>query len=336
MRRVCEGLHRPGAGALALGAAGVLALGLAGRAALRLRTPASPYGSLTDLPDGARVHAIARHGTADGATVVFENALVCAGTEWLHVIGQLAPDRSCLAYDRPGTGWSPGGPDPARPETYPDVLRELLAVLELPPPYILVGHSVGGLLIRVFARRYPELVAGLVFVDASHPDQFERSRIQRDGMPWIRQRLAGNAVRSAFGLDGLGLSVSETAALPAEAAAATTAMFGRPGPWLGAYREARAVEGPWSEAARGLTSLPGAPVAVVTAGDTVARDPAHLVLQRELAGLSDHSRHDVVDEASHESLVMRPSHAAAVVAAIEWVEESRVRTGTPADRRTAP
>ncbi|MGC5000829.1 MULTISPECIES: hypothetical protein [unclassified Streptomyces] len=68
------------------------------------------------------------------------------------------------------------------------------------------------------------------------------------------------------------------------------------------------------------------PVAVVTAGDTVARDPAHLGLQRELLELSSRHRHHVVDEASHESVVMHESHSSAVIDALRWTAAASLGT----------
>lgn len=77
----------------------------------------------------------------------------------------------CL-YDRAGLGTS----DPAKklPRTFTDVaddLHQLLKASETPGPYVLVGHSLGGMNILVYAERYPDEVAGVVLVDTAHPDQ---------------------------------------------------------------------------------------------------------------------------------------------------------------------
>ncbi|MEU5975976.1 alpha/beta hydrolase [Streptomyces sp. NPDC047315] len=298
--------------------AGVVAAGAGVRAALRLGSRPGPYGSLVGLPGGRRFHALWQHGAPDGPTVVFENALVCSATEWKWVIDALGPDTSYLAYDRAGTGWTPPNRGGADIDAYTTSLRELLHALRLPAPYVLVGHSVGGLLIRAFTARHPDLVAGLVFVDSSHPDQWARSEVQRTGMPWIRQRLLTHVGKAMLGLHGSVTQVSETSSLPDGAGAATAALLDLPGPWLGAYREAQQVETAWSESARSLTSVAPKPVAVVTAGETVRRDPVHRDLQGELAALSNRHRHTQVDEASHESVVMRAAHAVTVTEAVRW------------------
>ncbi|OZM73076.1 hypothetical protein CFN78_12735 [Amycolatopsis antarctica] len=130
-------------------------------------------------PAGRREWAVGRLRQCDGLPV----------SEWSWVLHGLGRDVPCLAYDRPGNGWSPAVVRGQDAEVVATRLRDLINTLGLPSPVVLVGHSVGGLLIRSFARRYPELVPGPVFVDSSRPDQMIRSGPQRDGLPWIRQNL---------------------------------------------------------------------------------------------------------------------------------------------------
>ena len=78
------------------------------------------------------------------------------------------------AYDRANLGLSDKAP---KPRTFEDMTRDLHALLVNAPiegPYILVGHSMGGMLVRLFADQYPEEVAGLVLVDSAHPDMGDR------------------------------------------------------------------------------------------------------------------------------------------------------------------
>jgi len=79
-------------------------------------------------------------------------------------------------YDRAGISHSDSGP---RPRTVQDVVTDLYALLhtaQVPGPYLLVGHSLGGLIVRLYASLYPEEVVGLVLLDSSHPDQLDRER----------------------------------------------------------------------------------------------------------------------------------------------------------------
>jgi pimeloyl-ACP methyl ester carboxylesterase len=77
-------------------------------------------------------------------------------------------------HDRAGLGWSY---EPPAPRSASDLAKDLQAVARhaaIAPPYVLVGHSIGGFNVRAFAHRFPAEVAGIVLVDSSHPDQWTR------------------------------------------------------------------------------------------------------------------------------------------------------------------
>lgn len=110
------------------------------------------------------------------STVVFENG----GGPPLEMWGKVQPDVSRFAktvsYDRAGVGLSEDGPPPRDGRQIAKELRDALRAAGLPPPYVLVGASLGGLYIRVFAGTYPEDVSGMVLVDPTHdPEGIERS-----------------------------------------------------------------------------------------------------------------------------------------------------------------
>ena len=109
-------------------------------------------------------------------TIVLETGMGPTIDTWAPIFDSLAAISSTFAYNRPGYGNS-GLKNP--PRSVKEVARQLHDNLEATgqkPPYLLVGHSAGGLYIHMFARLYPEEVAGLVFLDASHPGQFEYFR----------------------------------------------------------------------------------------------------------------------------------------------------------------
>lgn len=81
-----------------------------------------------------------------------------------------------LSYDRPGLGVSGQNSEPRTFDIFAKDLDELLQVKEIPPPYILVGHSMGGLFIRYYADLHPESIVGLVFLDTSHEGWFQYIR----------------------------------------------------------------------------------------------------------------------------------------------------------------
>ncbi|UCI07188.1 alpha/beta fold hydrolase [Mesorhizobium sp. B1-1-8] len=106
-------------------------------------------------------------------TVVLETGLGAESEEWTSVQNAVASFARIFRYDRAGRGASDRAPTPRDAYVIVDELRGLLRKADVPAPYVLVGQSLGGLLMRVFAQRYPADVVGLVLVDSMHEDQFD-------------------------------------------------------------------------------------------------------------------------------------------------------------------
>ena len=107
--------------------------------------------------------------------MVFESGLGGTYLDWARVQPEVSRFARACSYDRAGYGWSEPGPEPRDARRIARELDALLARAKIPPPYVLVGHSFGGLAIRMFAsRKERRAVAGLVLVDAAHEDQFQR------------------------------------------------------------------------------------------------------------------------------------------------------------------
>jgi pimeloyl-ACP methyl ester carboxylesterase len=113
---------------------------------------------------GSRIHAMVT-GYRSGPAVVFESGMGEDATTWSDVQPVVARLHPTVAYDRPGLGKSAATSRNRDAATLASDLHELLHNLNVPPPYILVGHSLGGFVLRVFAHTYPQETAGLVFVD---------------------------------------------------------------------------------------------------------------------------------------------------------------------------
>ncbi len=109
-----------------------------------------------------------------GPTVVIDSGLGGSSLEWIKVQRSLARHVRVCSYDRAGYGWSEPGPLPRTTSRIVDELFQLLKNANIAGPYVLVGHSFGGYTAQLFANRYPDETAGLVLVDSSHPEQFER------------------------------------------------------------------------------------------------------------------------------------------------------------------
>ncbi|WP_348695613.1 alpha/beta hydrolase family protein [Duganella fentianensis] len=131
--------------------------------------PAMAALAATTLIDGRQVEYLTlKHSTAP-YTVVFENGSRVTLDKWDKVIEGVAPQASVFAYNRPGYGKSESTPAARDGLNIVEELRHNLQHEGLKPPYILVGHSLGGLYVQLFAKRHPEEVAGIVLVDALYP-----------------------------------------------------------------------------------------------------------------------------------------------------------------------
>ncbi|MBB5223773.1 pimeloyl-ACP methyl ester carboxylesterase [Amaricoccus macauensis] len=144
---------------------GVIALALAAAGP----APAA-HGGLYGV-DGQNLH-VERLGTS-GPGVVFESGLGGDSHAWDKVAGPISGFARVILYDRAGLGQSLPlhAADPATAETVAKRLHALLDAVGVPPPWILVGHSLGGLYLQMFARTYPHDVAGLVLLDSTIAEQ---------------------------------------------------------------------------------------------------------------------------------------------------------------------
>lgn len=100
-------------------------------------------------------------------TVIFESGFASDLAVWKRVAPDIAKSAKVFVYSRAGIGKSDPRPEPRTPQRSSFELDEVVAAAQLKGPFILVGHSYGGYLIRLFAARHPEQVAGMVFVDPS-------------------------------------------------------------------------------------------------------------------------------------------------------------------------
>jgi pimeloyl-ACP methyl ester carboxylesterase len=184
-------------------------------------------------------------------------------------------------------------------------LRRAFAAAAAEPPYVLAGHSLDGLFVRVFAEEHPDEVAGVVLLDSAHPDESARlglpgpltSRGERFGMHlavWAAQLGLGGVLRWAVRRQ------EPVRHLPEADRRAVGRQSVMPHHLRTMLREATAW-GVICDQTRRRTSLGGLPLLVVSAGQM---EPGWLELQRELPALSAHSMQVMVDGASHDALIM--------------------------------
>ena len=142
----------------------LLALGAAFLAACSSRVPARVV-----TVNGHQVE-IATAGAGGAATVVFEAGLGEDWTHWDEVASKVALQTRVFAYSRPGFGASDPPTTPRDPKQIVEELRTLLASQGYAPPYLIVGHSMGGTYMELFAKSHADEVVGVVLVDPRHRD----------------------------------------------------------------------------------------------------------------------------------------------------------------------
>ncbi len=145
---------------------------------------ASISGVTTSSLDGRQVEHVV---TGQGApAVVFENGLGGRLQWWAEVLPAIAQETTVFAYNRAGTGTSTEASTPRDGDAIVEELRRNLRDTGITPPYVLVGHSLGGLYMQLYARRYPHEVAGLVLVDSTHPEQLKGAGAKENWPTWIK------------------------------------------------------------------------------------------------------------------------------------------------------
>jgi|CZKF01.1.fsa_nt_gi pimeloyl-ACP methyl ester carboxylesterase len=143
-------------------------------------------------------------------TVLFEAGIAATHLNWFHIQEPVSLYASTVSYDRGGLGWSSPCRTPRTPANIAAELHQLLEGASIKPPYILVGHSFGGLVMRRFALNYPEEVAGMVLVDPMRIEEWppldpaKQSELNRGkklfrvAIPFARIGVARLAVSSLF------------------------------------------------------------------------------------------------------------------------------------------
>lgn len=294
-------------------------------------------GALVDIGT-RRIHLDCRGQGAP--VVVFEAGLDTYGSlSWRPIHDSVAATTRTCAYDRAGVMWSDPSPDPRNGVTVAQDLHAALAAANETGPFVLVGHSLGGPYAMTYTKYFPDQVAGLVFVDASHPDQFHRFaeitgkavepplgalRVLRaltpTGLPRLLSGLTRNKsipddvnrVLAAYFATSLGPMIDEAGSLSASLVEAGTirTLGNRPLVVLTAMQ-------PLDSA--GLASMQ------MTAEQGVQFRQVWRTLQIDQASWSTTSRHELFPEAGHYVQIDRPD---AVIRAVRDVVQS-IRTGAP-------
>src|SRR5215216_1895068 len=283
-----------------------------------------PPGQLVDV-GGYRLHI---NCVGEGSpTVILEAANLGMSAHWVRVQQQLAQTTRVCAYDRAGLGWSERGPEPRDARQISGELHTLLKGADIEGPYVVVGHSYGGLYSQMYAARYSEEVAGVALIDSSHPEQFTREPEGRAMYEQTRRIGAVLPFLTRLGVFRLSNFFPAHPDLPPQQREQIEA-FNSSTQHLGTTVEEFRATPETSAQVRRTGSLGDKPLAVITAGE---QSSDWLEMQEELAALSPNSIHRVVDGATHESLLYDKRDSQVSSAAIEQVVQA-VRTDRPLTR----
>jgi pimeloyl-ACP methyl ester carboxylesterase len=233
-------------------------------------------------------------------TVVLQPGAGGSSSDFGWIAPVVAADTRVCVYDRAGRGgseWADGTQDGSRIATD---LRTLLRRGNVPGPYVMAGHSFGGLYTLTFAARYPDEVAGMVLVDSTAPASGAASPGDDPSSSDILKRVS--ALLSASARLGLGKFVGLSGSTTSNAIAMRSTI------------DEYLLAGPSANEAASLTDFDDKPLVVLTAGD--GNDADKQAKQDKLAALSTNSAHRVVGGATHPSLIFDKQDAAETTQAI--------------------
>lgn len=261
-----------------------------------------PPGRLVDV-GGFRLHV---NCTGSGSpTVVIDAGWGGFSADWSWVQPEVAKTTRICTYDRAGLGWSEAGPAPRDARQLTAELHALLELAGIPGPYVLVGHSLGGLNVRVFAASYPSDVAGLVLIDSMSPDQFTQPPAPPEDPASRAPSLP--TVIARFGVARL---LTGPAKLPAGVVKAQQAFSVTPRAVQAFVDEGQGLPASAVQA-RAITALGNLPLIVLSRG--LDRDEKWDAMQAGLTGLSSDSRRIFADKSGHDIEFDQPEAATSAI-----------------------
>ena len=264
-----------------------------------------PPGHLVDI-GGHRLHLWC---TGDGTpAVILDTGLGGSSADWGFVQPDVARFTRVCSYDRAGAGYSDPGPSPRTARRIASELAELLARGGIDGPVVLVGASIAGFDVRVFASDYPQRAAGLVLVDASHEDQAHE-------VPWMARFIPLLSTTGVLRLFGVSFGQRLELLAPSVRQFAQATSFRAAG-YQAAADEIIHVRESASEVRSSRRKLT-IPVLVITGGRRADEDWREL--QRDQASLSERGCLTIAQESGHVVAIDQPG---VVVDAIRTVVEA--------------
>jgi pimeloyl-ACP methyl ester carboxylesterase len=288
----------------------------------------APPGQIVNV-DGQAMHI--RCSGQGSPTVILEAGAYSFSAEWYWVQQQLEQTNRVCSYDRAGNGWSEAVEGPRDGLTLVHELHSLLRQAGIAAPFVMVGHSLGGVLAPIYAAQYPDDILGLVLVDSAVPRQWEdRAQFEQYLTAFPSPYMVMSALMRVGALRLILPGELQGYGYPPEVTAQLTAFKATPqgvDTWNAEARLAQWDLGQQLSAATGLGDLPIVVLWASNPGFVTAEDRAILAqIWAKLPTFSDNSVVRIVDGADHGSIVGGEQYALQVTDAVLDVVAS-ARTG---------
>ena len=275
-----------------------------------------PPGQLVDV-GGYRLH-INCTGTG-GPTVVIDAGQGDWSTSWGLVQQEVVKTTRICTYDRAGLGWSEPGPLPRDAAQFAKELHILLQNADIPGPYVMVGHSLGGTSVRVFVSEHASEVAGVVLIDSMNPGQASQPHIEAQSQSNPQsQPFSFQALLARFGVARLLVKLPAIATSVPAGQEAYYPLYIRPQSLQAADNELQGIPASLAQAAA-VKTFGDLPLIVLTA--KLNDSPGWSERQTELLQLSSNSQQLFAQNSGH--LIQSDEPEAAVAAILQMVQQVR-------------
>lgn len=285
----------------------ILAAGTVAKSNLAKGHPAP--GQLVDV-GGYKLHI---HCMGEGSpTVILEAGFGESSSSWLFIQPEAAKTTRACSYDRAGYGWSDPSPHPRTASWRVEELHTLLVNANVQGPYVLVGHSLGGMLVRVYAHIYPDEVVGMVLMDSMHEEQYERLPRAKSSIPDQGQQFRMLGALSSTGFMALAPQAIPSQGFPDEVFAQYKVAWATTGHLTAAAAEINAMLESTAEVrALQITSFGDLPLSVLSQGVYIPNSALSeaenqqywdewQAMQSELVALSSMSKQIIAEQSGHQ------------------------------------
>ncbi len=274
-----------------------------------------PPGQLVDV-GGYRLHI---NCMGQGSpTVIMEAGNNDFSVQWSLVQPGITKSTRVCVYDRAGFGWSDASPYPRTLETMVKELHTLLVNAKVEDPYVMVGHSFGGIIVRAFTHQFPNQIAGIVLVDSAHQEQVDRVPALQNVATQVLGQFRTLSVMQSFGLLALSPEQIPDRGLQGEALQQYRAILATTNYFTAAANETETIFADWKNfPSEDKASLKDVPLIVLSRGlpeplpgvsdvENQQYEVTWQEMQKELVVLSFESRQIIAEKSGHYIQIQQP------------------------------